>query len=188
MGSGSDENAIFVIPAKAGVSGGRDGLERANHTPRCRLRWHDDEKQIIQPPESPSRVNGIMKLTLLVLPLLFAAAPAAAAPFSGDPPPKVSTLVVFGNDPCPRSKDDEIVVCARQPESERYRIPKQFRKRPSTDAVSQSWVERARTLDMVSQKGLPNSCSPQGSNGQTGCMHQFLEAYRAEREAAKKGE
>ena len=128
-----------------------------------------------------------MKLALL-LPLLLAAAPAAAAPAADDPPPKVSTLLVFGNDPCPRSKDDEIIVCARQPESERYRIPKQLRKKPKTDAASQSWVSRARTLDMVSQKGLPNSCSPQGSNGQTGCMRQFFEAARAEREAMKRRE
>lgn len=130
-----------------------------------------------------------MKLAPILPLLLLAAAPAAAAPPADrNPPPKISTLVVYGNDPCPRSKDDEIVVCARQPESERYRIPKQFRNKPKHDAVSQSWVERARTLDMVSQKGLPNSCSPQGSNGQTGCMHQFLEAWRAEREAAKRGQ
>jgi hypothetical protein len=130
-----------------------------------------------------------MKLVVL-LPLLLAATPAVAAPApqTEEPPPRISTLVVFGDDPCPRSKEDEIIVCARQPESERYRIPKQFRKRPKTDAVSQSWVERARTLDMVSQRGLPNSCSPQGSNGQTGCMRQFLEAARAEREAMKRGE
>lgn len=117
---------------------------------------------------------------------LLLAAPALAAPEPADaPPPRISTLVVYGDDPCPRSKDDEIIVCARQPESERYRIPKALRKAPKSDAVTQSWVERARTLDMVSKKGLPNSCSPQGTGGQTGCMRQFLEAARAEREAAK---
>lgn len=130
-----------------------------------------------------------MKATILLLPLLLlAASPAVAKPAAEEPAaPRVSTLVVFGNDPCPRSKDDEIVVCARQPESERYRIPKQFRKQKA-DEISRSWVDRARTLDMVSQKGLPNSCSPQGSNGQTGCFQQFLAAARAEREAMKRGE
>jgi hypothetical protein len=125
---------------------------------------------------------------ILSVPLLLLVAPVAATSEESGPPPKISTLVVFGNDPCPRSREDEIVVCARQPESERYRIPKPLRNKPKHDAPSQSWVERARTLDMVSQKGLPNSCSPQGSNGQTGCMHQFLEAWRAEREAIKQGE
>jgi len=121
----------------------------------------------------------------LILPLLFLAPPIQAAPANADNPPRISTLVLFGQDPCPRSSDDEIIVCARLPESERYRIPKEFRKKPKTDAPSQSWVERARTLDMVSRRGLPNSCSPQGSNGQTGCMRQFLDAARAEREAEK---
>lgn len=126
--------------------------------------------------------------SLILLPLLLAATPLAAAPKAEEPsPPRISTLVVFGDDPCPRSGDEEIIVCARQPESDRYRIPKQFRKQ-KREAVTQSWVDRARTLDMVSRKGLPNSCSPQGSNGQTGCMRQFLEAARAEREAMKNGE
>lgn len=128
-----------------------------------------------------------MKLLLLPLALLVAAPALAAAPQSlaEPPPPRLSTLVVYGSDPCPRSSDDEIIVCARQPESERYRIPKELRNKRKADAPAQSWVERARTLDMVSKQGLPNSCSPNGSNGQTGCMRQFLEAARAEREAMK---
>jgi len=125
-------------------------------------------------------------MKMLVPIALLLAAPAVAAPESStEPPPRISTLVVYGDDPCPRSKDDEIIVCARQPESERYRIPKELRNKKKTDEVTQSWVERTRTLDMVSKKGLPNSCSPHGSGGQTGCMRQFLEAARAEREAAK---
>ena len=119
--------------------------------------------------------------------LLLLAAPAIAAPEADEaPPPRMSTLVVFGDDLCPRSSDDEIIVCARQPESERYRIPKALRKKPKADEVTQSWVERTRTFDMVSKQGLPNSCSPNGSNGQTGCMRQFLEAARAERAAMKR--
>ncbi len=124
-----------------------------------------------------------------LLPLLLAAAPAPATPVLDEPPPpRIATLVVYGEDACPRSRDDEITVCARLPEDERYRIPKQFRKKPKTEAENQSWVERARTLDMVSRNGRPNSCSPQGTNGQTGCMRQFLEAARLEREAAKQAD
>lgn len=132
-----------------------------------------------------------MKFLLLLSLVLATPLPAAqktpALPNEA-PPPRVSTLLVYGDDPCPRSKDDEIIVCARQPESDRYRIPKQFRKKKADDVSSQSWTERTRTLDMVSKKGLPNSCSPHGSGGQTGCMRQFLEAARAEREAAKAGD
>jgi hypothetical protein len=133
-----------------------------------------------------------MKRLSAALLLLVATAPLHAAEPQAvpvDTPPRFSTMVVFGDDPCPRSRDDEIVVCARQPESERYRIPKELRKKQQdAQAATQSWVERARTLDMVSKKGLPNSCSPHGSGGQTGCMRQFLEAARAEREADKAAE
>lgn len=109
------------------------------------------------------------------------AAPEAAPEAAAE---KISTLVVYGDDPCPRSKDDEIVVCARQPESERYRIPKALRGKKKEE-VTQSWLARAQTLDMVSRKGTPDSCSPIGTGGQTGCMHQFLERARAERAADK---
>ena len=128
---------------------------------------------------------------LLLFSLLLAAAPVLAAPettLAEPPPPQISTLVVYGDDPCPRSRDDEIIVCARQPESDRYRIPKELRKKRKAEVDGQSWVERARTLDMVSRNGRPNSCSPHGSGGQTGCMRQFLEAARLEREAARRGE
>lgn len=128
---------------------------------------------------------------LLPVALLLAAPLAAAGPgesLAEAPPPRISTLVVYGEDPCPRSKDDEIIVCARQPESDRYRIPKQLRKHKKSDEPAVSWTERTRTLDMVSQKGLPNSCSPHGTGGQTGCMRQFLEAARRDREAMKAGQ
>lgn len=121
---------------------------------------------------------------LLLASLLIAGTPSVAA----DPPPseptKLTTLVVYGDDPCPRSNDDEIVVCARQPESERYRIPKRLR-RAKPDAAERSWGDRVQVLEMVSRQGTPNSCSPIGSNGQTGCMAQFLRQAREERERAQ---
>jgi hypothetical protein len=107
---------------------------------------------------------------------LVAAAPALAQDdkVSAQPPERMVTLVVFGDDPCPRSSNEEIVVCARLPENERYRIPKRFRGK-------KSWVSRARELEYVSRAGTPNSCSPVGSGGQTGCFSQFLRQAREER-------
>ncbi|WP_167072578.1 hypothetical protein [Sphingomonas vulcanisoli] len=95
-----------------------------------------------------------------------------------DPPERFETLLVFGNDPCPRSKADEIVVCARHPESERYRIPKSLRAKPYNAARDGSWAGTARVLEMVSKQGIPNSCSPQGTYGQSGCFQKFLEENR----------
>lgn len=103
------------------------------------------------------------------------ALPAAAEVTEGMPPTRISTLVVYGNDPCPRSADDEIVVCARQPESERYRIPKKLRAEPYNAARDGSWAGTAKVLEYVNRQGIPNSCNPIGSYGQSGCFQRFLE-------------
>lgn len=102
----------------------------------------------------------------------------------GPPPDRISTLVVYGNDPCPRSAGDEIVVCARQPENERYRLPKRFREKSPTVAEG-SWTNRVEALDEVSRAGLPDSCSTNGANGQSGCFHKFIAQAAAQRRADK---
>jgi hypothetical protein len=109
-------------------------------------------------------------LAMIVAPAAFAASPPGTE--------RIATLVVFGDDPCPRSTEDEIVVCARQPESERYRIPKRFREKQYNAARDGSWAGTAKVLEYVSRQGLPGSCSPIGSNGQTGCFRKFLEENR----------
>lgn len=131
-----------------------------------------------------------MKKFVIALALAGIATPTLAQ--QEDAPPsttseKISTLVVYGDDPCPRSSEDEIIVCAREPESERYRIPKRLRKaKPS--AADRSWGERVQALETVSKQGLPNSCSPVGAGGQTGCFDQLLRQFREERaQAAAEG-
>jgi len=123
--------------------------------------------------------------------LSIAAAAAAQTPTADDPPPetppaRMSTLIVYGNDPCPRSSADEIVVCAREPESERYRLPRRFREQRPDDAAAQAWSSRVTTLETVSRVGLPNSCSVVGSGGATGCYQMFMRMAREEREQARR--
>ena len=99
---------------------------------------------------------------------------------------KVSEIIVYGTDPCPRSTDDDIVVCARKPEGERYRIPERLRSGGSLQA-RQSWVNNARALETVGNTGI-NSCSPVGPAGFTGCLTQVVRQARNERnEAVEKG-
>ena len=60
-------------------------------------------------------------MTMKLIALAAAAALLTAPTVQAAPPPpkeRIATLIVYGNDPCPRSSEDEIVVCARQPESE----------------------------------------------------------------------
>src|SRR5688572_33045237 len=86
--------------------------------------------------------------------------------------PRVNEIIVFGTDPCPRSTDDEVVVCARKPEADRYRIPEKFRQGGPL-AKRQSWANRAIAFETQMGNGL-NSCSPVGPAGFTGCHQQLI--------------
>jgi hypothetical protein len=133
----------------------------------------------------PSRILiAALSGMLLALPAQAQDAPAGGGS-GADTGEKMSSLIVFGNDPCPRSSADEIVVCARLPESERYRVPKRFRGKRENAPATESWTSRVSTLETVSRAGTPNSCSPVGSGGQTGCFSQFLRQSREERRQAE---
>jgi hypothetical protein len=127
---------------------------------------------------------GFSIATLAGLALAAVAAVAAEQPEAGSPN-KLSALTVYGDDPCPRSSAEEIVVCARLPESERYRVPKPLRKQRKHDPESTAWGARVQALEYVGATGRPNSCSPVGTFGQTGCTQQFLSQWRAERNQMK---
>lgn len=98
-----------------------------------------------------------------------------------DPPSKETSVTVYGDDPCPKTTSDEIVICARRPEHERYRIPKEFRKKKEDAPSERSWADRLRSMDDVTAFSRPNSCSVVGSYGQSGCWDQMLRQWRAQR-------
>lgn len=114
---------------------------------------------------------------------LIAAAPAAAQtrPASPAAEPKISTMIIYGDDACPQSTDDTIVVCARKPEKERYRIPEALRGDPN-DPTNQAWASRAQALEYAGRSGI-GSCSPVGPGGASGCFNQIVREARAERGA-----
>lgn len=104
----------------------------------------------------------------------------AAAP-AGPANEVVKQVIVYGKDPCPPSVGDEIVVCARLPDGDRYRIPKQLRTDPNNPQL-ESWTNRARSIEYVGRSGT-NSCSPVGAGGFTGCFGQIAKAAKEERKA-----
>lgn len=125
-------------------------------------------------------------LLLAVVGLMTGAAFAQPASDEAAPPPeKLSTLIVYGDDPCPQGNPEEIIVCGREPESERYRVPKRFRGK-KTEPAQQAWSNTVRQLEYVSRIGTPNSCSPVGSGGMTGCYQQLLRQAREEREQTRR--
>jgi hypothetical protein len=95
---------------------------------------------------------------------------------------RVNQLIVYGEDPCPPSTDEEITVCARLPEDDRYRIPPNLRNDPNAPA-NQSWANRAIELSYAGRTGI-GSCSTVGGGGFTGCFDQLVRQARAERAAA----
>ena len=119
------------------------------------------------------------------LPSLTLAATALALPMLATPQPalaqRVNEIIVYGTDPCPRSTDDEVVVCARKPESERYRIPERYRQSGSRQS-RESWANKALAFETYGRTGI-NSCSPVGPAGFTGCTQQLInQAFKERRE------
>jgi hypothetical protein len=115
---------------------------------------------------------------------LFGAGAAPAQPPAGAPPQKVVNVTVYGSDPCPKSSEGVVVVCGRRTDNERYRIPKELRRREQQPSET-SWASRARGLEEASRPSMPGSCSVVGSWGQTGCFQQMLRQWSAARAAAR---
>ncbi len=114
-------------------------------------------------------------LTGLALVTAFAglSAPAAAQQAAE---PKVNQLIVYGDDECPAGQGDEIVVCARKAESERYRIPTILRE--STSPQNEAWTNKVLAYETVGRGGT-QSCSPVGPGGFTGCTSKLInDAYK----------
>lgn len=106
----------------------------------------------------------------------------AAASAQGAQQENVRRLVVYGKDPCPRAQSaDEVVVCARRPETERYRIPRELRDSATgEDPDGTSWAARAEALEYVGRTGI-QSCSTVGPGGVSGCWNEMVRAWRRDR-------
>ena len=126
------------------------------------------------------------RLTLFALILAGSAAamPAGAqeATVEGE---KINQVIVYGSDKCEQSSPDEIVVCNRLPEQDRYRVPQMFRGGDPLDPRNNAWANRVVALERVGRFGT-DSCSPTGLGGFTGCTQQLVAGAKAERQAADK--
>jgi hypothetical protein len=127
----------------------------------------------------PARSGGALVLGLAIL-----AFPAAAQ--ENVPPQRTINIEVYGSDPCPPVTGEEIVVCARKPEKERYRIPKELREDPDRRPDEVSWGSRVAEMEEVNRPTMPGSCSVVGSGGHTGCFQQMMRAWNAERNARRR--
>lgn len=111
--------------------------------------------------------------------LIGAQAQAQNAPAEQPGDEKINQLIIYGDDECPESKGDEIVVCARMDEAARYRIPSSLRGDPN-DPRNQATSERIKAYEYVGASGTM-SCSPSGAGGFTGCGLREIDRAYAEK-------
>jgi hypothetical protein len=117
------------------------------------------------------------------------ARPAAPSMLKPAPPPPTDTtlprqriVTVFGTEPCPKaSSSDEVVVCARLPESEIYRIPAPLRQAQTRQSVF--IANRSLLLGDGSggAGGSIGSCSVNGPGGWIGCDRRQIDAWASDR-------
>lgn len=114
-----------------------------------------------------------MKKTSLLFSALLTAGLGIGAAIAPSPATAQRTervLTIFGEDKCPTSNGEEIVVCQRRPEGERYRIPEELRRTESRG--NENWGDRASSLEYVGRSGV-QSCSPVGAGGASGCFKEL---------------
>lgn len=123
-------------------------------------------------------------MTKPLLALVAFSAAAFAGPANAQTPVETgdesyNMVIVYGDDECPQGDDGTIVVCARQAESERYRIPESQRFTDGPQA--EAWMNRVERLEMVGDFGIM-SCSPAGAGGFTGCTQEMIAKAYADKE------
>lgn len=124
------------------------------------------------PPASPALPPAAVRSTLK---------PVGEQPADGSQP-RQRLVTVFGTEECPKpTSKDEIVVCARLPEAEVYRIPKQLRQ--AENRVSP--FQRNRNLLLGDSSGgaggAIGSCTVIGGSGSIGCTTRNIDDWARDR-------
>jgi hypothetical protein len=119
--------------------------------------------------------------------LAFGSAPSAYAQNTGSDSDTetVRQETVYGDDSCSKpSSDNEIIVCVKLNEAERFRVPEILRGNPNAPE-NQAWATKIESISRISKFGT-DSCSPSGLGGFTGCTQQLIDtAMAARRQDAK---
>ena len=129
----------------------------------------------------------IRSVSSIVLAAAIVATPTLVSAQTGAVPQRIRSVTIAQGQKCPDSTPEEVVVCRRAEEP--YRIPPALRDSGPIAAQNQSWVNRAAQIDQASRvaAGLPNTCSPIGTGGATGCSLQAAQTYARDRRAGVDG-
>ncbi|MBC7496261.1 MAG: hypothetical protein H7243_03745 [Sphingomonadaceae bacterium] len=101
--------------------------------------------------------------------------------------PRQKLVTVYGTDQCPKQVDpDEIIICVRKPDEDRYRIPPSVRVDTKPDGAFEGSNRKALLGDASGGAGGGiGSCSAVGAGGGTGCNQAMQDQYRAARKAGE---
>ena len=124
-----------------------------------------------------------MRSSIFLALAVAAASPAFAQQDEGDAPEREANVIVYGDDPCPPASGDEVVICARRPEDDRYRIPEALRGSGRRQELG--GISRVEALEESQRDTRPGSCSVVGSFGATGCTQQMIRDWYADRRARR---
>lgn len=91
----------------------------------------------------------------------------------------------YGDEKCPSSNGQEIVVCRHHDIQEKYRIPKDLREQaPSPQAAGNTGLA---AMSSTGSTGVQiNSCNSIGAGVAAGCTKQAADAWAAQKAADKK--
>lgn len=125
-------------------------------------------------------------LTLLALPVGAIAQDKQAE--TGQPPKRIKSVTISATEKCPPSTGDEIIVCTTVDNP--YRIPKDLRDSGPIKPSNQAWTNRVASDEQTSRvaAGLPDTCSPVGTGGQTGCSRALARQFKANKRAKANGQ
>jgi hypothetical protein len=96
--------------------------------------------------------------------------------------PRQRLVTVFGTEECPKpTSADEIVVCARLPDSEVYRIPTKLRQADKRTSPFQTNRNLLLGDATGGAGGSIGSCSAVGAGGMIGCNRRQVDAWAHDR-------
>ncbi len=94
-------------------------------------------------------------------------------------------VTVYGNDPCPSSNGQEIVVCRRAPDRERFRIPQALRdSEAAPQALGGTALAAVQTTGGTGAQ--VQSCNAIGAGVNAGCLQKQTDAWKAQKRAEAK--
>ncbi|WP_419825619.1 hypothetical protein [Sphingomonas sp.] len=116
----------------------------------------------------------------VALPVLGAALLAALSPVPASAQVRDRIIDVYGSEQCPASNGQEIVVCRRHAEGDRFRIPSELRE--STSRPQALGGTAVAAMNSTGGTGTQvQSCNAIGAGVNAGCLKSQIDAAHAER-------